>query len=63
MNTELEKILHASQTKPDDAEEVRQLFEVDLNMGSLGVRSYPKDGKILFSFPTTIMVGKKKELV
>jgi SAM-dependent methyltransferase len=36
IDTELEKILPASQTKPDDAEKVRQLFEDDLNMGSLG---------------------------
>ncbi len=62
METELEKILHASQTNPDDAEKIRQLFIEDLNTGSFGVRSYRKDSKIRFSFPITIMVGKKQEI-
>lgn len=62
MDVELEKILQASLTKPEDAEKVRQLFADDLTTDSLGVGSYLKDGKIRFAFPITIIVGRKKKI-
>jgi SAM-dependent methyltransferase len=60
MDVELEKILHASLTKPDDAEKVRELFASDLTTGELGVGSYLKEGRIHFAFPITIIVGRKE---
>lgn len=61
MDVELEKILQASHTEPQDAEKVRRLFADDLATGSLGVGSYLKEGKVHFAFPITIIVGRKKE--
>jgi ubiquinone/menaquinone biosynthesis C-methylase UbiE len=61
MDVDLERILQASLTKPEDAEKVRQLFADDLTTDSLGVGSYLKEGKIRFAFPITIIVGRKKK--
>lgn len=59
LDVELEKLLTASCTKPDDAQEVRKLFEDDLGVDRLGVGAHLRDGKIHFAFPIVVMAGQK----
>ena len=60
LDVELEKLLTASCTKPDDAQVVRKIFEEDLGVDWLGVGAHLQDGKIHFAFPIVVMAGKKQ---
>lgn len=59
LDVELERLLKASCTKPDDAEKVRGIFEDDLGVNRLGVGANRQDDGIHFAFPIVILVGKK----
>jgi ubiquinone/menaquinone biosynthesis C-methylase UbiE len=59
LDVELERLLTASCTKPDDAERVRKIFEDDLSVDRLGVGANRQHDGIHFAFPIVIMVGKK----
>ena len=59
LDVELEKLLTASCTKPDDAQEVSKIFEDDLGVDRLGVGAHLRDGKIHFAFPIVVMAGQK----
>lgn len=62
MDVDLEKILQATLTRPEDAEKVRQMFADDLANDSLGVGSYLQDGRVRFAFPISIIVGRKEKM-
>ena len=59
LDVELEKLLTASCTKPDDAQMVRRIFEDDLGVDRLGVGANRQDDGIHFAFPIVIVVGQK----
>ena len=59
LDVELERLLTASCTEPDDAEKVRGIFEDDLGVDRLGVGANRQDDGIHFAFPIVIVVGKK----
>ena len=59
LDVELEKLLTASCTKPDDAQMVRKIFEDDLDVDRLGVGANRRDGKIHFAFPIVVVAGQK----
>ena len=59
LDVELEKLLTATCTKPDDAEKVRSIFEDDLGVDRLGVGANRQNDGIHFAFPIVVMVGKK----
>ena len=59
LDVELEKLLTASCTKPDDAQVVRKIFEDDLGVDRLGVGANRQDDGIHFAFPIVILVGRK----
>ena len=59
LDVELERLLTASCTKPDDAQKVRRIFEDDLGVDRLGVETNRQDDGIHFAFPNVIMVGRK----
>ena len=60
LDVELEKLLTASCTKPDDAHAVRKIFEDDLRVGRLGVGSNRQDDGIHFAFPIVVVAGRKQ---
>jgi SAM-dependent methyltransferase len=60
LDVELERLLTATCTKPDDAEMVRRIFADDLSVDRLGVGANRQDDGIHFAFPIVIMVGKKR---
>jgi SAM-dependent methyltransferase len=59
LDVELEKLLGASCTKPDDAHAVRKIFEDDLGVDCLGVGANRRDGKIHFAFPIVVLAARK----
>ena len=59
LEVELERLLTATCTKPDDAEKVRSIFENDLGVDRLGVGANRQNDGIHFAFPIVIMVGRK----
>jgi ubiquinone/menaquinone biosynthesis C-methylase UbiE len=59
LDVELEKLLAATCTKPDDADKVRSIFEDDLGVNRLGVGANRQHDRIRFSFPIVIVVGRK----
>ena len=59
LDVELERLLTATCTTPDDAEKVRSIFENDLGVDRLGVGANRQNDGIHFAFPIVIMVGKK----
>jgi SAM-dependent methyltransferase len=59
LDVELERLLTATCTKPDDADKVRSIFENDLGVDRLGVGANRQNDGIHFAFPIVIMVGKK----
>ena len=59
LDVELEKLLTASCTKPDDAQVVRRIFEDDLSVDRLGIGANRRDGKVHFAFPIVVVAGRK----
>ena len=59
LEVELEKLLTASCTMPNDANAVRKIFEDDLGVDRLGVGANLRDGKIHFAFPIVVVAGRK----
>ena len=59
LDVQLEKLLTASCTKPDDAQLVRNIFEDDLGVDRLGVGAACKEGTIHFDFPIVVVAGRK----
>jgi SAM-dependent methyltransferase len=59
LDVELEKLLTASCTKPNEAQAVRKIFADDLDLDRLGVGAHRRDGKIHFAFPIVVMAGQK----
>ena len=59
LDVELEKLLTASCTRPDDAGVVRKIFEDDLGVDRLGVGASRQDDGIHFAFPIVVVVGQK----
>jgi SAM-dependent methyltransferase len=59
LEVELERLLTATCTTPDNAEKVRSIFEDDLCVDRLGVGANRQQDGIHFAFPIVIMVGKK----
>jgi ubiquinone/menaquinone biosynthesis C-methylase UbiE len=60
VDVELEKLLAATCTKPDDARLVRKIFEDDLIADQMGVGATRRDGAIHFAFPIVVVVGRKQ---
>jgi hypothetical protein len=60
LDVELERLLTASCTRPDDAQIVRRIFEDDLGVDRLGVGTNRQDDGIHFAFPIVIVAGKKQ---
>ena len=56
-DVELEKLLTASCTKPEDAQVVREIFEDDLGVDQLGVGANRQDDGIHFAFPIVVVAG------
>jgi ubiquinone/menaquinone biosynthesis C-methylase UbiE len=59
LDVELEKLLTATCTTPDNAEKVRRIFENDLGVDRLGVGANRQNDGIHFAFPIVVMAGKK----
>ena len=59
LDVELERLLTASCTKPDDAERVRRIFKDDLSVDRLGVGANRQDDGIHFAFPIVVVAGQK----
>ena len=59
LDVELEKLLTASCTKPEDAQVVRKVFEDDLDVDRLGVGASRQDDGIHFAFPIVVVAGRK----
>ncbi len=47
---------------PGDADRIRQTFEEDIGVDSLGVGACRKDEAIHFAFPIVVIVGKKEQV-
>lgn len=60
LDVELEKLLTASCTKPDNAQVVRRIFEDDLRADRLGVGTNRQHDGIHFAFPIVVMAGRKQ---
>ena len=60
LDVELEKLLTASCTKPDDAQVVRRIFEDDLDVDRLGVGANRQEDGIHFAFPIVVVAGQKQ---
>ena len=60
LDVELERLLAASCTKPDDAQAVRKIFEDDLGVDRLGVGANRQKDGIRFAFPIVVAAGKKR---
>ena len=60
LDVELEKLLTASCTKPDDAQVVCKIFEDDLGVNRLGVGVNRQDDGIHFAFPIVVVAGQKQ---
>jgi len=59
LDVELEKLLTASCTKPDDANAVRRILHDDLAVDQLGVGANRREDGIHFAFPIVVMVGQR----
>lgn len=59
LEVELEKLLTASCTRPEDAEVVRRLFEEDQDVNQMGVGANRQHDGIHFAFPIVIIAGQK----
>lgn len=59
LDVELERLLVASCTKPDNVQAVRRIFEDELAVNRLGVGTNRQNDGIYFAFPIVTMVGKK----
>jgi hypothetical protein len=57
----LEQLLQASFPMPGDKERVREMFEADAGVDSLGIGIHRCDGEIRFAYPITIVVGTKPD--
>jgi len=57
----LESILKSSFPNPADIPKIRQLFQKDISMDNLGMKSHMKNGEIFFYFPITMILGTKIE--
>lgn len=55
----LESILKSSFPNPADIPKIRQLFQKDILMDNLGMKSHMKNGEIFFYFPIAIILGTK----
>jgi SAM-dependent methyltransferase len=60
MKIELEDQLQTSFPDPENIDKIRQLFIEDTKYDILGLKSYYDGGKIFFSYPNSIFVGKKQ---
>ena len=61
MKIELEdQLLTSFPENPNNISEIRQLFIEDTKNDILGLKSYYDGNKILFSYPNSIFVGKKR---
>lgn len=56
----LESILKSSYPNLEDVPKIRQLFQEDLSMDNLGMKSHLKKGEIFFYFPITMIIGTKR---
>ena len=59
LDVELERLLVASGTKPDNAQAVRRISEDELAVNRLGVGTNRQNDGIYFAFSIVTMVGKK----
>ena len=57
----LEQLLQASFPMPGDKERVRDMFEADVGVDSLGIGIHQCDEGIRFAYPITIVVGTKPD--
>ena len=56
----LENILKSSFPNPADVPKIRQLFQKDILMDNLGMKSHMKNGEIFFYFPISMIIGIKR---
>ena len=59
LEMELESILKSSFPNPTDLPRIRQLFQKDILMDNLGMKSHLNNGKIFFYFPISMLLGIK----
>jgi ubiquinone/menaquinone biosynthesis C-methylase UbiE len=59
LEMELEIILKSSFPNPEDLPRIRQLFQKDILMDNLGMKSHLNNGKIFFYFPISMILGIK----
>ncbi|MDN5867318.1 MAG: methyltransferase domain-containing protein [Candidatus Nitrosocosmicus sp.] len=55
----LESILKSSFPNPEDIPRIRQLFQKDISMDNLGMKSHMENGEIFFYFPISMILGTK----
>jgi ubiquinone/menaquinone biosynthesis C-methylase UbiE len=55
----LDTLLKGSFPNPGDGEKVRALFEADVDVDRLGLGARASGDDVLFSYPITVVVGKK----
>ena len=59
---ELEAQLKASFPKPGDDEVIRKMIMDDVEVDTIGINARQADGKIVYSVPIAVYVGRKKRL-
>lgn len=59
LELELQKQLQASFPRPGDADEIRDMFRDEPRTNSMGVEAHVVNGRIRYSYPVTVIAGKK----
>ena len=62
VNIELETQLKASFPKPGDEEVIRKMVTDDVEVDAIGINARKADGKIVYTVPIAVYVGRKKSL-
>lgn len=60
VNIELETQLRASFPKPGDEPKLRDMITSDIGMDSFGINARKEDGKVMYTVPIAVYVGRKK---
>jgi len=57
---ELEAQLKASFPRPGDEARLRELVTADIGVDAFGINARREDGRIMYSCPITVLVGRKQ---
>ncbi|QWV96384.1 methyltransferase domain-containing protein [Geomonas nitrogeniifigens] len=60
VDIELETQIRASSPKPGDDQVIREMVTADVGVDSLGINARREDGKIVYTVPIAVYVGRKR---